>query len=93
MANTSESLVEWFFKLINTQDKETIGKSVLFFRLYGSNVIIGTGTVLMNQQRERFTWLLNFCLIGSLFTKALTLVVESYLSLSSNIGNGPQQVL
>ena len=26
MANTSESLVEWFFKLINTQDKETIGK-------------------------------------------------------------------
>ena len=48
MANTSESLVEWLFKLINTQDKETIGKSVLFFRLYGSNVIIGTGTVLMN---------------------------------------------
>ena len=26
MANASESLVEWFFKLINTQDKETIGK-------------------------------------------------------------------
>ena len=26
MANTSESLVEWFFKLIKTQDKEAIGK-------------------------------------------------------------------
>ena len=26
MANTSESLVEWFFKLINTQNKEVIGK-------------------------------------------------------------------
>ena len=26
MANTSESLVEWFFKLIKTQNKEVIGK-------------------------------------------------------------------
>ena len=26
MANTSESLVEWLFKLIKTQDKEAIGK-------------------------------------------------------------------
>ena len=26
MANTFESLIEWFFKLINTPDKETIGK-------------------------------------------------------------------
>ena len=27
MANTSESLIEWFFKLINTQNKEVIGKN------------------------------------------------------------------
>ena len=35
MDNTSESLVEWFFKLINTQDKETIGKiSVVLWAIW-----------------------------------------------------------
>ena len=35
MANTSESLVEWIFKLINTQDKETIGKiSVVLWAIW-----------------------------------------------------------
>ena len=35
MANTSKSLEEWFFKLINTQDKETIGKiSVVLWAIW-----------------------------------------------------------
>ena len=66
---------------------------MLFFGLYGVNVIINIGMVLMNQQREQFTWLLNVCLIRFLFTRALKLVARSYHSLFSNIGNDPQQVL